>query len=70
VYDEILRQTEGESKEEDGDATRRVPVRRGPAPASVGHRDAILDLKAIDMQTHQRIFLVSSSRDGSIKVWM
>lgn len=39
---------------------------RGPASPSVSHRESILDVKMLELP---RKMLVSSSRDGVIKVW-
>jgi hypothetical protein len=50
----------------------RLPLReqRGPVPPNPGHRDAILDLKALELQPSQggRVML-SCSRDHTIKLW-
>ncbi|PFH34015.1 hypothetical protein BESB_071670, partial [Besnoitia besnoiti] len=39
----------------------------GPKPPSVQHRDAILDLAFVELQ--QQLLLVSSGRDGVVKIW-
>ncbi|CBZ55002.1 putative PIK3R4 kinase-related protein (incomplete catalytic triad) [Neospora caninum Liverpool] len=39
----------------------------GPRPPSVQHRDAILDLSFVELQ--QQLLLVSSGRDGVVKIW-
>ena len=45
-----------------------VPIiaQRGPIPPPTAHRDAVLDLKSIDFPLR---LMLSSSRDGVIKVW-
>lgn len=46
----------------------QLPVRegRGPIPPSNNFKDAILDMKNIDIPTR---LLLSSSRDGTVKLW-
>ena len=39
---------------------------RGPIPASTNHRDAVLDLKMVELPMKM---MLSCSRDGDIKGW-